>query len=156
MLRHPDALSPLADFTRDRFLTVVPEGEISGASRVLIASGKIGHELRAERRRRKDASTAILFLDQLYPFPEADLAAVLASHPAAREIVWVQEEPANMGGWEFVRPLIEARLGDRRPLRYVGRPRSASPSEGSAAWPPSSGYSSPLVSANCVSVMDRA
>jgi 2-oxoglutarate dehydrogenase E1 component len=130
MLRHPDALSPLADFTRDRFLTVVPDAEISGASRVLIASGKIGHELRAERRRRNDASTAILFLDQLYPFPEADLAAALAAHPEAREIVWVQEEPANMGAMHHVMPRLR-RMSGRAAVRSVKRSPAASPATGS-------------------------
>ncbi|MDE3135353.1 MAG: 2-oxoglutarate dehydrogenase E1 component, partial [Acidobacteriota bacterium] len=130
MLRHPDALSPLADFTRDRFLTVVPDETISGASRVLISSGKIGHELRAERARRKDTATAILFLDQLYPFPEADLAAVLAAHPAAREVVWVQEEPANMGALQYVLPRLR-RMAGGSGVRSVKRSPAASPATGS-------------------------
>ena len=55
-------------------------------------------------------------------------------YPALRDVVWLQEEPENMGAWEFVRPLLEEMIGDRCPLRYIGRARSASPSEGSAAW----------------------
>jgi 2-oxoglutarate dehydrogenase E1 component len=131
MLRHPDALSPLADFSRPRFLPVVPDGEISGASRVLFASGKIGHELRAERRRRKDASTAIVFLDQLYPFPEAEVAEELARHPRAREIVWVQEEPANMGAFHFILPRLRRPAGNRV-VRSVKRSPASSPATGSA------------------------
>ena len=74
--------------------------------RVLICSGKIGHELRAERKQRSDTITAILFLDQLYPFPEEELRAEMARHPNAREIVWVQEEPANMGALSYVLPRL--------------------------------------------------
>jgi 2-oxoglutarate dehydrogenase E1 component len=132
MLRHPDALSPLADFTRDRFLTVVPEMEISRASRVLIATGKIGHELRAERTRRKDTATAILFLDQLYPFPENDLGEALAAHPDAREIVWVQEEPANMGALHHVLPRLRRLAGRNVVVRSVKRSPAASPATGSS------------------------
>ncbi len=131
MLRHPAALSPLADFSRPRFLTVIPDSEISGASRVLVATGKIGHELRAERARRQDRSTAILFLDQLYPFPEADLAAALAQHPQAREIVWVQEEPANMGALHHVLPRLRQMEPDCA-VRSVKRSAAPSPATGSA------------------------
>ena len=77
------------------------------ATRVLMCTGKIGHELAAERKRRKDTRTAIIFLDQLYPFPETELAAEMERHPNAREIVWVQEEPANMGALSFVLPRLE-------------------------------------------------
>src|SRR5207302_9964668 len=107
MLRHPDASSAIDDFSQPRFLTVVPEREIQDAKRILIASGKVGHELRAERRRRKDTSTAILFLDQLYPLPRAEISAAIAEHPQAREVVWVQEEPGNMGAAGFVLPRLE-------------------------------------------------
>ncbi len=131
MLRHPDALSPLEDFTLPRFLPVVPESEIADAQRLLVASGKIGHELRVARAKRKDSSTGILFLDQLYPWPEAELRAALASHPAAREIVWVQEEPANMGALSFVMPRLRRLAGDRQVLS-VKRSAAASPATGSA------------------------
>ena len=67
MLRHPEASSSLDDFTQPHFLPVVPDREITNARRILIASGKVGHELKVERRKRKDTSSAILFLDQLYP-----------------------------------------------------------------------------------------
>jgi 2-oxoglutarate dehydrogenase E1 component len=73
-------------------------------------------------------------MEQLYPFPWADLHPVLDAFPNREEIVWVQEEPENMGAWEFVRPLLEDAIDGGCPLRYVGRARSASPSEGSMAW----------------------
>jgi 2-oxoglutarate dehydrogenase E1 component len=133
MLRHPDASSPIADFTRPRFLPLVPDHEIQDARRILIASGKVGHELRAERRRRKDTATAIFFLDQLYPMPRAEISAALAEHPRAREIVWVQEEPGNMGAAGYVVPRLE-RLAKARGLRLrsIKRSPSASPATGSA------------------------
>jgi len=131
MLRHPDALSPLADLSRPRFLAVVPETEVQNASRILIATGKIGHELRVERAKRKNTTTAILFLDQLYPWPEAELKAAIAAHPAAHEIVWVQEEPANMGAFGFVMPRLRRLPGDHQVLS-VKRSAAASPATGSA------------------------
>jgi len=131
MLRHPDASSPIEDFQRPRFEWVVPDREVTSAERVLICSGKIGHELRAERKQRGDTNTAILFLDQLYPFPKNELRAEMARHPNAREIVWVQEEPANMGALPYALPRIRTYFPDI-PARSVKRSASASPATGSA------------------------
>jgi 2-oxoglutarate dehydrogenase E1 component len=133
MLRHPDASSKLEEFTLPRFLPLVPDHEVQDAKRILIASGKVGHELRGERRRRKDTSTAIFFLDQLYPLPRTEITAALAEHPNAREIVWVQEEPANMGALFYVLPRLE-RLAKASGLRVrsVKRSGSASPATGSS------------------------
>ncbi len=131
MLRHPDAMSPLAELSRARFQSVVPDPEASTDSqRILLCSGKIGHELLAERKRRGDTRTAVLFLDQLYPFPDADLQAALAKYPNAREIVWVQEEPANMGALFFVLPRIEL-VARGKGVRSIKRSASASPATGS-------------------------
>ena len=133
MLRHPEAISPLADFSRPRFQTLIPDAEVTDAQSILIASGKVAHELRAERRRRKDANTAVFFLDQLYPLPKTEIAAAIEAHPNAREIVWVQEEPANMGALFYVLPRLE-RIAQARNLsvRTVKRSASASPATGSA------------------------
>ena len=130
MLRRPESISPLADFSRECFLNVVPDTEIERARRIVMCTGKIGHELRTERKRRGDVETAIVFLDQLYPFPESELAAEFARHSQAREIVWVQEEPANMGALFYVLPRIREVAGDL-PLRSVKRSASASPATGS-------------------------
>jgi 2-oxoglutarate dehydrogenase E1 component len=132
MLRHKASSSPLAELTRPRFRPVVGDGEVEGARRVLVCTGKIGHELAAERAKRKDETTAIVFIDQLYPFPERELAEELERHPEARQLVWVQEEPANMGALNFVQPRIQRVIGDRRQLRSVKRSASASPATGSA------------------------
>ena len=133
MLRHPDASSNIEEFTRPRFLPLVPDREVQDAKRILIASGKVGHDLRGERRRRNDTSTAIFFLDQLYPLPRTEITAALAEHPHAREVVWVQEEPGNMGAHGYVLPRLE-RLAKARGLsvRSVKRSASASPATGSA------------------------
>jgi 2-oxoglutarate dehydrogenase E1 component len=130
MLRRPESASSLAEFADDRFLNVVPERDIQDVQRILLCTGKIGHELRAERKRRGDTETAVVFLDQLYPFPEAELTAELARHIQAREIVWVQEEPANMGALFYVVPRIRELAGDL-PVRSIKRSASASPATGS-------------------------
>jgi 2-oxoglutarate dehydrogenase E1 component len=133
MLRHPDASSVIDELAIPRFLPLVPDREIRDASRILIASGKVGHELRAERRRRKDTTTAIFFLDQIYPMPRAEISAAIAEHPHAREVVWVQEEPGNMGAAGFVLPRLERMVkAAGLVLRSVKRSPSASPATGSA------------------------
>jgi 2-oxoglutarate dehydrogenase E1 component len=133
MLRNPEASSPIETFSTPKFQQLVLDMEVRDARRILIASGKVGHELRAERRRRKDDSTAIFFLDQLYPLPRKEITAALEAHPNAREVIWVQEEPRNMGPFSYVFPrldqLVQAR-GLR--LRSVKRSASASPATGSA------------------------
>ncbi|MGD0826131.1 MAG: 2-oxoglutarate dehydrogenase E1 component [Terriglobales bacterium] len=139
MLRHPDALSPLEDLTHQKFLPVIPDTEAQDAQRILLCTGKIGHELRTEREKRKNNAnananelrTAIVFLEQMYPFPEAELTAELQRHSAARDIVWVQEEPANMGALSYMLPRLKY-ITDERPVHSVKRSASASPATGSA------------------------
>ena len=133
MLRHPDASSRIEEFSQPRFLPVVPDQVVTDAKRILIASGKVGHELKAERRKRKDTSTAILFLDQLYPLPRLEIAAALEAHRHAREVVWVQEEPRNMGPFSYLMPRLQQLVQERGlSLRSVKRSSSASPATGSA------------------------
>ena len=131
MLRHPDASSTLADFSHDRFLNVLPDNEVENPRRLLVCSGKIGHNLRVEREKRKDKSVGIVFLEQMYPWPEEELQAALDQHPNAEEIVWVQEEPANMGALFYVMPLLRRVARDRAVLS-VKRSASATPATGSA------------------------
>ena len=131
MLRHPDAVSPLQDLERPHFQNVLPETEIQNAKRLLLCTGKIGHELRVERRKRQDTTTGIVFLEQLYPFPEKELCAAIEAHPEARELVWVQEEPKNMGAFAFIMPRLH-RLHCVRHVRSVQRSAAASPATGSA------------------------
>jgi 2-oxoglutarate dehydrogenase E1 component len=131
MLRHPDASSSLADFARERFQNVLPDNEAVNPRRLLVCSGKIGHNLRMERAKRKDMGVGIIFVEQLYPWPETELQAALNQYPEAEEIVWVQEEPANMGAFFFVMPLLRRLAGDRAVLS-VKRSASSTPATGSA------------------------
>jgi 2-oxoglutarate dehydrogenase E1 component len=131
MLRHADASSAIADFTNKNFLNVIPDTEVGEAERILICTGKIGHELEAERKRRKDTSTAIVFLEQLYPFPEEEVVAELDRHGKTADIVWVQEEPANMGALFNMLTRLKRIAGDR-PVLSVKRSSSPSPATGSA------------------------
>jgi 2-oxoglutarate dehydrogenase E1 component len=139
LLRHPAVPSSPIELADGRFHPVLDDeaarAAAGGVERLVLCSGKVYVDLITNERRATASSVALVRLEQLYPFPEEDVAAVLAAYPRLAEVVWLQEEPANMGAWEFVRPLLEAALASRGlPLRYVGRPRSASPSEGSAAW----------------------
>jgi 2-oxoglutarate dehydrogenase E1 component len=131
MLRHPDASSSLAEFSREHFLNVLPDNEVQNPRRLLVCSGKIGHNLRVEREKRKDMGVGIIFLEQMYPWPEEELQAALDQHPDADEIVWVQEEPANMGAFFYVMPELRRMAGDRTVLS-VKRSASATPATGSA------------------------
>ncbi len=131
MLRHPDASSPIADFTHKNFLNVIPDTEVGEADRILICTGKIGHELQNERKKRKDSTTAIVFLEQLYPFPEAEVVAEFDRHGKNSDIVWVQEEPANMGALFNMLPRLKRVAGDR-PVLSVKRSSGPSPATGSA------------------------
>ncbi len=131
MLRHPDALSPIENLIDQKFQNILPDTEARDAKRILIATGKIGHELRAERKKREDWSTAIISLEQMYPFPEAELTAELERHSSAREIIWVQEEPSNMGALFYVLPRLK-RISNDKPVLSVKRSGSASPATGSA------------------------
>ena len=100
--------------------------------RIIVCSGKVYVDLIASEHRAARPEVAICRLEQLYPVPMRDLRAMLDAYPKADEIVWVQEEPENMGAWEFIRPHLQE-VGSGRPVRRVARPSSASPAEGSAA-----------------------
>jgi 2-oxoglutarate dehydrogenase E1 component len=137
LLRHPLVASPPRELAEGRFRMVIPDEEAASRAaevrRVLVCSGKVYTDLVAAEQRAARSDVAICRLEQLYPVPMRDLRAMFDGYPNAEEIVWVQEEPENMGGWEFIRPhLIE--VGGGRTVRRVARPRTASPAEGSAAW----------------------
>jgi 2-oxoglutarate dehydrogenase E1 component len=129
LLRNPRSHSPIAELSGGRFRPVLADGDPGSCRRVLLCSGKLGHELLAERERRRPESTTVLFLEQFYPFPEAELRGELERRPEA-DLVWVQEEPANMGGLSFVLPRL-SRLSEGRTVRTVKRSESASPATGS-------------------------
>ena len=138
LLRHPLVASTPRELEQGRFLSVIDDEDArSGAGsidRVVLCSGKVYVDLITSDRRGSARNVAICRVEQLYPFPRIALNEVLGRYPSVRDVVWLQEEPENMGAWQFLRPLLEELIGDRCPLRYIGRARSASPSEGSAAW----------------------
>ena len=142
LLRARAARSPLAAFTSGSFAEVLDdparghEGfEPDAVSRVVLCSGKIGHDALARRAELgvTAPSVAIVRVEQLYPWPEQAVTEAVAGYPNATEVVWLQEEPENMGAWSFVHGLLHRQLRDTHALRHVSRAESASPATGSAA-----------------------
>jgi 2-oxoglutarate dehydrogenase E1 component len=129
MLRHPEAMSPLSELERPRFLNVIADETALDAKRVLLCSGKIGHELKMERTKLKMRGPAIVSLEQLYPFPEEEMAKVLGRYQNAEAFIWVQEEPANMGALSFVTPRLKRIVGSK--LRSIKRAANSTPATGS-------------------------
>jgi 2-oxoglutarate dehydrogenase E1 component len=138
LLRHPAVASTPRELAEGRFLSVIDDAEArpraTSVKRLILCSGKVYVDLIGSELRQTAADIAICRVEQLYPFPSIALREVLDAYPSLREVVWVQEEPENMGAWEFARPLLDELIGGRCPLTYVGRARSSSPSEGSSAW----------------------
>jgi 2-oxoglutarate dehydrogenase E1 component len=131
VLRAEPASSDISEFTRGRFMPVVPDLDVREAKTTLICSGKIVHELRAERRKRNAMDRAIVTVEQFYPFPDRQLAEEIDRHGKYSKIVWVQEEPANMGALTFLRPRLKTLVGDRH-ITTVKRYESSGPATGSA------------------------
>jgi len=129
LLRNPEAVSTREDLARGGFRTVIDDAAAKpSAKRLIFCSGKIYYELLQRLGVIGTHKPAIIRLEQFYPFPEKALGGVIARYKKAREFLWVQEEPENMGGWQFVRPRLESLLG--KSLHYVGRPPAASPATG--------------------------
>jgi 2-oxoglutarate decarboxylase len=139
LLRAKAAVSPVADFTEERFRPVLPDPGVGGepldasaVRRVLLCSGKVSYELFAQREASGTADTAVLRVEQLYPLPDEEITTALEQYPNATDVVWVQEEPANMGAWQFMACNLPEHLTGGRTLRRVSRKASASPAVGSA------------------------
>ncbi len=137
LLRAKDATSPLTEFTKGEFRTVLgdstPELNAEKVKRLVACSGKVHYDLvRARAERKNAADTALIRVEQLYPFPHKAFAAELRKYPNLTEIVWCQDEPQNQGAWFFVQHYIHENLADGQRLAYAGRPASASPAVGYA------------------------
>ncbi|MGY1833691.1 multifunctional oxoglutarate decarboxylase/oxoglutarate dehydrogenase thiamine pyrophosphate-binding subunit/dihydrolipoyllysine-residue succinyltransferase subunit [Blastococcus sp. SYSU DS0510] len=139
LLRAKAAVSPVEDFTEENFRPVLPDTgvggeplEASAVRRVLLCSGKVAYDLMAQRENEGTADTAIVRVEQLYPLPAEQIRAELERYPEATDVVWVQEEPANMGAWQFMAVNLPEELPEGRTLRRVSRRASASPAVGSA------------------------
>ena len=129
LLRHPLAVSRLDEMVTGHFREVLDDSAGGDAPRrVLICSGKIYYDLVVEREKRSPHGPAILRLEQLYPFPQEQLKQIAGRFPVAKEWFWVQEEPANMGGWKFAREALQEATG--RDIHYIGRRAAASPATG--------------------------
>jgi 2-oxoglutarate dehydrogenase E1 component len=139
LLRHPHAISELKEFSEAGFQEVIDDSTVKAADvkRVLLCSGKVYYDLAAERTNQKRGDVAIIRVEQLYPFPAETLAKILGRFKNASDIVWVQEEPRNMGAWSYIfntwmggYSCFQEQVG--RPIRYVGRDLGAAPAVGSA------------------------
>jgi multifunctional 2-oxoglutarate metabolism enzyme len=135
LLRHTKVVSSAEEFTSGGFQPVLGDmsaGAPDRVSKVIFCSGKIYYEIIAAREKLGATGVPVVRLEQLYPWPAQEIENVLWRYPSTAEIVWVQEEPRNMGAFIFVRDRMEQLLsGTRRTLRYAGRPEAASPSTGS-------------------------
>nr|MBA3294916.1 multifunctional oxoglutarate decarboxylase/oxoglutarate dehydrogenase thiamine pyrophosphate-binding subunit/dihydrolipoyllysine-residue succinyltransferase subunit [Geodermatophilaceae bacterium] len=138
LLRHKAAVSSVAEFTQGRFFPVLDDPGLGGkpidresVKRILLCSGKVAYDLGAEREKRGAGEVALLRVEQLYPLPAGEINDLLATYPNATDVVWVQEEPANMGAWPFMALHLPEQLADGRQLRRVSRDAAASPATGS-------------------------
>ena len=136
LLRNKDATSPLTEFTKGEFRTVIGELnadiDASKVKRVIACSGKVYYDLVKKREEKKAGDVAIIRVEQLYPFPHKAFAAELKKYPNATELVWCQDEPQNQGAWFFVQHYIHENMSEGQRLGYAGRPASASPAVGYA------------------------
>jgi 2-oxoglutarate dehydrogenase E1 component len=133
LLRNRDASSPLSEFTKGTFQTIIPENKELKADkvkRVVVCSGKVYYDLTKRREERGADDTAILRVEQLYPFPHKVFASELKKYPGVTEIVWCQDEPQNQGAWFFVQHYIHENMNEGQKLGYSGRAASASPAVG--------------------------
>jgi len=137
LLRHPSTASSPVELAQGRFQPVIDDEMVKQPAKVrrlVLCSGKIHVDLATSEARTTSPGVALARVEQIYPFPAEEIRAVLDRYPKLRDVCWVQEEPENMGAWEFVRPLLEQLIDGRWPLRYIGRVRNSSPSEGSSTW----------------------
>ena len=133
LLRAKDAASPLSEFTKGGFQTVIPESKDLRADRVkrvVACSGKVYYDLVRKREERGADDVVIIRIEQLYPFPHKAFAAELRKYPNAVDIVWCQDEPQNQGAWFFVQHYIHENMHEGQKLGYSGRTASASPAAG--------------------------
>jgi 2-oxoglutarate dehydrogenase E1 component len=134
LLRHPRATSAVEELTRGGFQPVLPDPVNAGAedqvTRLLLCSGKVYYDLLTHESREELAHVAVARVEELYPFPAAPLEALLASYPALAEVIWVQEEPRNMGAVTYIGPRLRAVVPREIPIRPISRPERASTAEG--------------------------
>ncbi|HEY6162086.1 MAG TPA: 2-oxoglutarate dehydrogenase E1 component [Bacteroidia bacterium] len=128
LLRHPRCISKLDDLAKASFTEVYDDAsaDIKKINKIVFCSGKLYYDLLAEKENRKDVSTALIRIEQLYPFPKKQVKEVLLKYKGAKSFIWAQEEPENMGAWSYL-----LRTFKDVPLKCIARPESASPAAGS-------------------------
>jgi 2-oxoglutarate dehydrogenase E1 component len=135
LLRHPRAMSPMRELAEGRFQPVLDDPTArqrpDDVTRLILCNGKVYVDLVTSQFAASASHVAIVRVEELYPFPGDELAAILRQYPSARDVVWLQEEPKNMGAWTYMQPRLQPLLNGRT-LRYIGRPERASPAEGFA------------------------
>ena len=132
MLRAVQTRSPLSEFETGSFQTVLVDNKVDSKSvkRVVLATGKISHEAIARRDETNANSVAVVRVEQIYPWPTDRIEEIVSSYPNLEEVVWLQEEPENMGCWPFVHLQMHSSMRDKK-VRHVARSESASPATGS-------------------------
>lgn len=133
LLRNKAVFSRPVDLTEGRWMPVIDDASADPEKieRLVFCSGKFYYDLIDSEYRDHYPNVAIVRIEQLYPFPSPDLQAIAARYKNVKQVVWAQEEPKNMGAWEFMQPRLKRLMGPDIPVDYVGRRRSASPAEGS-------------------------
>lgn len=138
LLRHPLTASSPRDLAEGGWQPVIDDADVQAnrekIRRLIFSTGKVWADLVSHRTPKQSEWIALARIEQLYPLPDDEIKSVLAGYPSLEEVVWLQEEPRNMGAWEFVRLQLARLIDGRWPLHYVGRTRSSSPAEGSSAW----------------------
>ncbi len=141
LLRHPMVASPLRDFVEKNWQPVIDDVEAQQKpdkiKKVIACSGKIYVDLVSSEYREKHPEIAIIRIEQLYPLPADLIGDTLQAYPKMKQLAWVQEEPRNMGAWSSLKPQFERIreiIGGKWDVKYIGRPRRASPAEGTSAW----------------------
>ena len=136
LLRNKEAASPLIEFTKGAFQTVIGERDEAidpkKVTRIIMCSGKVYYDLAKARADKSIGDVAIIRLEQLYPFPHKAVSAEMKKYPALEEVVWCQDEPQNQGAWFFIQHNILENMSEGMKMAYAGRPASASPAVGYA------------------------
>lgn len=135
-LRNPLVASPLEALAGSRWQPIIDDAtaDPSQVRRLIFCSGKIYIDMISEKDAPAMPNIAVVRVEQIYPPPSDEFAKILEKYASIQEVVWLQEEPINMGAWPFLAPVLAEIIAGRWPLRYLGRPRFSSPAEGSATW----------------------
>jgi 2-oxoglutarate dehydrogenase E1 component len=134
LLRLPEAKSSKDEFINGRFKEVIDDDSITDKdtiNNVILTSGKVYYDLVKYRTEHNVTNAALVRIEQLYPYKSDEVRMILSSYIKAKRVIWVQEEPKNMGAWNYIAPKLMNDLAEGQRLRYSGRPESASPAVGS-------------------------